>query len=317
MKIFLTHRPGGAYGFISEGWANALKDCGHTVKRWDGLENTWHEFNPDLYVACSGHKQPIPPKSKRGNCLVAIHVNPYGPVKIDGINESEDNIRWTLNQKPDAVFGYGFAADKMLWGYWTQKHNIPWIPMPTAADRTIFYDLKSPRPYDVVYLGGRWQYKGLTIDSFLIPVLQNPAIKFKLHGWGDWPDNICSGVLPEESANQFLNSGKVGPCISEKHTQLYGIDIPERAWKVALCGTLVIHDPVPTMRREFRSIVMGQDEANYSTLCLHYSRHDDERLEKVALQRAEVLNNHTYHHRFAHFFKELGLADEAKNMLND
>lgn len=312
MKILLPCRPGGAFGFITDGWFNALRDRGHTVRRWDGEENSWRAFSPDLYLGASGHRQPIPPK--RGTCKVAIHVNPYGPVKIDGINESEDAIRWTLNQRPDAVFGYGFNDDRILWSYWSERHGIPWIPMPTAADKTMFFDLNKEREFDVVYLGGRWAYKGITIDAYLIPVLKDPRLKCKLHGWGDWPSSLCSGGLVEEKANEFLNSGLVGPCMSERHTHQYGIDIPERAWKVALCGTMVIHDPVPTMRREFINAVIAQDAKNYHDLCVHYSRNHEERQEIVAKQKAEVLAKHTYHKRLALLLRELGFTDDAEHM---
>jgi hypothetical protein len=186
MRVLLVHRPGGAFGYITDGWINALRDKGHRVQRWDGNENSWHDFGPDLYIGCSGHKQPIPP---RRNCKIAIHVNPYGPVAIEGINESEANIRWTINQRPDAVFGYGQEEDRLLWSYWTQRHGCRWVPMPTAGDRTVFKQSldDSQKLYDVVYLGGRWPYKGLTIDSFLLPVLRHQDISFKLYGWGDWP----------------------------------------------------------------------------------------------------------------------------------
>ena len=103
MKIMLCHRPEGAFGYITDGWQNALHDRGYEVRRWDGDASSWREYQPDLYIGCSGHKQPIP--SNRNECQVAIHVNPCGPVNIDGINESQDNINWVVDQKPDLYLG--------------------------------------------------------------------------------------------------------------------------------------------------------------------------------------------------------------------
>lgn len=319
MKVLLCHRPGGAFGYISDGWINALRDRGHDVRRWDGMENTWHEFGPDLYLGCSGHKQPIPPN--RGGSKVAIHVNPHGPIQIEGINESEENIRWTLNQKPDAVFGYGHEEDRLLWSNWTNQHGVPWVPMPCAGDRVIFHDDVAPndRPLDIVYLGGRWKYKGQTIDAYLIPALKKNAsehgIKYSVRGWGEWPAGICGGILPEDQANAFLNSGRVGPCIAEMHTHQYGIDVPERAFKVALCGTLAIHDPIPTIKRFIPSAVVAQNVPNFIDLCRHYSKEENERLEMVRKQKAEVLAAHTYHHRMSTMFAALGFDQAAKEML--
>lgn len=316
MNILLCHRPGGAFGYITDGWFNALRDKGHRVQRWDGIEDSWRRFCPEIYLGCSGHKQPIPP---RRSCRVAIHVNPYGPVDIPDINESEQNVRWTLNQKPDVVFGYGHEEDRLLWSHWTQKHGIPWVPMPTAGDKVIFKqrgDLEN-RPLDVVYLGGHWAYKGLTIDSYLVPLLQKREVTYQLYGWGNWPSGLCSGILPEDKSCDFLNQGKIGPCVSEQHTHTYNIDIPERAFKVALCGALVIHDAAVSIRRMIPSAIIATSPDQFQSYIKTYSRPDaqQERIEIVSRQQREVLSEHTYHHRLATLFGALGLPDEAARML--
>lgn len=317
MRVLMCQRVGGAFGYITDSWINALHDKGHHVRRWDGHDSSWLEFKPDLYIGCSGHRQPIP--ARRGDCKVAIHVNVYGPVNVSGINESDDAIRWTLQHKPDAVFGYGHEDDRILWSHWTTKHGIPWIPMPTAGDRIQFKLLiaDEDRPYDLVYLGGRWAYKGQTIDRFLIPVLRHPQIKSKVHGWGDWPADLCSGALADDQACKFLNSGRVGPCIAEQHSHDFGFDIPERAFKLALCGTVVIHDSVPTIRRMIPSAIVATTPEAYLDYCYRLSRPEarQERIELALQQREEVLANQTYHHRMATMFSVLGFADDAVAML--
>ena len=57
-------------------------------------------------------------------------------------------------------------------------------------------------------------------------------------GWGGWQGvKQYKGVLPEsDSGRRFLSSALVGPCVCESHTTKYGIDVPERFFKVALCG---------------------------------------------------------------------------------
>lgn len=312
MKVLICHRPGGAFGYISDGWVNCLRHKGHAVQRWDGQASSWNNFDPDLYIGCSGHKQPVPSVRR---AKVAIHVNPWGPVDIGGINESEANIRWTLDKKPDTVYGYGYQQDELLWSYWQQKGSVPWTPMPTAGDSVLFHmnaDRKE-RPLDVVYLGGRWTYKSMTIDKFLFPVLR--ASNFKLHGWGDWPQGMCSGALSEDQVTPFFNSGKIAPCISEQHTQQYGIDIPERAFKTALCGCLVVHDPVPRLNDIIPDVVMGSDAKDYAQKCDYYIQHEEERIAIAEKQRLHVLNNHTYHHRISNLFRVLGFEEEAQGML--
>jgi hypothetical protein len=316
MRILLPNRPGGAFGYITDGWMNALRSRGHTVSRYDGNESFWHDFQPDLYFGCSGHKQPIP---KNRKAKVAIHVNPYGPINMGDINESQQSIDWTIAQKPDAVYGYGFETDKLAWSYWEEKAKIPWIPMPTAADAVLFNQINdlTNRKHDAVYLGGRWSYKGITIDKYLKPIYDDASIDLQIHGWGDWWPNACKGILPEDKANIFFNSGKVAPCISERHTQQYGIDIPERCWKVVLCGLLAIHDAVAILRDHFRTCVVSTDPSCMLDLVKYYLNHDEERIDLVEKQKQEVLTKHTYHHRLAYFFDAIGMQEAAKTMLNN
>jgi len=314
MKILTCHRPGGAFGYISDGWVNALLSKGHQARRWDGNKESWDIFDPDLYIGCSGHRQDIP-QNRRAK--VAIHVNPYGPVDLKSINESNDSITWVLEQNPDAVFGYGDEEDRLLWSFWDEKHGITWIPMPTAADICIFNrDLdENKKTHDIVYLGGRWDYKAITMDSYLIHALKTLGKSFVVHGWGDWPQDICSGGIADDMAADFLNSGKIGPCSAEKHTHLYGIDVPERMFKVAACGTLVIHDSVPAVKRYIPSIVVAQNPDNFVDLCRHYIENDDERVQLIEKQKSEVLAAHTYHHRMHTMLSSLGFDDAATSML--
>ncbi len=311
MRILFCHKVGGAWGFITDGMINAFRDKGHQVERWNGQESSWHDFNPDLYIGCSGHKQPIPNKRQ---CKVAIHVNPSGPININGIMENNDNIKWVINNKPDVVFGYGYDCDKIYWNNWEGLYGIKWIPMPTAGDKTLYRDLSQPRNYDIIYLGGRWAYKSKTIDKYLLPVLSKIP-NYKLYGWGGWPDNITSGVLKDEDVCEFLNSGLIAPCISEEHTQNYGIDIPERAFKAALCGALIIHDYIPRFNNIIPSALVAKNPQEFLNLCLHYVNNTAAEIAKS--QRDHVLSNHTYHHRISRLLFDLGFAEESKNMIGE
>lgn len=319
MKVLICNRPGGAFGYISDGWANALRDKGHIIARWDGHEKSWADFDPDLYIGCSGHKQPI--VSDRGKCKIAIHVNPYGPTDIPGINESTGNISWTASHKPDAVFGYGHEEDRLLWSNWENHHGINWVPMACAADTTIYKTTTAhqDKELDIVYLGGRWTYKGQTIDRFLLPALnkakKEEKMSYSVRGWGDWPNGVCGGILPEDESNQFLNQGRIAPCISEQHTHQFGIDIPERMFKVALCGAMIIHDPVPTVRNFLNSAIVSVNADNFYDLIRHYHHNEDERVEIVEQQKQEILSKHTYHHRISVLLSALGFEDESKGMV--
>jgi len=309
MKILLTHRPGGAYGHISEGWLNALNAAGHEARRWDGQRASWEAFDPDLYIGCSGHRQPIP--GDRGKAKVAIHVNPCCGIIIDGINENAGAIRWTLDQKPTVVFGYGHESDRPYWEYWTSKHGIPWVPMPTGGDSTIYTDPGLPRDLDVAYVGGYWQYKARNLDKYLLPLLKTPGLKLGVYGWGDWP--VAAGNIEDKDVPVVFARAKVGPCVTEPHTTTWGIDVPERLWKVALCGALVIHDPVKGLDRLMSSAVVASDPGHYVELCKHYvsEANESERHALAQRQRHEVLKSHTYFQRMAKLFTAISEATDC------
>ena len=318
MKVLLCNRPDGAFGFISDGWYNAFINKRHSVARWDGELDSWLRFNPDIYIGCSGHKQQVP--VHRGRCKIAIHVNPYGPVKIKDIDETPQNITWTMAQRPDVVFGYGHDTDRILWSYWQDKVGVPWVPMPTAGDAVIYHDQyagNENKATDVVYLGGRWPYKGKSIDKYLLPVLRDGRITSKVYGWGEWPDNLSLGSLPDSDVCRFIASGRVAPCVSEPHTQTYGFDVPERMFKAALCGTLVVHDSVPDLKKLMLSVVVAQNPSNFLDLCVHYSRPENQnvREELARQQRREVLEGQTYHHRLSGLLAALNFPDEASDMV--
>jgi len=318
MKILVTHRPGGAFGFITDSWINAFKDKGHEVSRWDGIERSWYSFEPDLYLGCSGHKQPIPPNH---NAKIAIHVNPYGPIDVNGINEQQQSKDWVISMKPDIVFGYGFDDDSIYWKYWKEKLGIPWCPMPTAGDKTIF-NITTPiesRSNGLIYIGGRWSYKATSIDKYLLSAIRHAQAnkhKVEVYGWGDWPPGISRGQITNEEVPLLFNKSKIGPCISEPHTQMHGFDLPERFFKVSLCGLLPIHDPVPTLKRLFPDLPMAQNVDQYVELCNYYLTHDAERINLAKKINSLVLNGHTYHHRLSRLLRELGFVSESHEMLN-
>ena len=316
MKILMVRRVNGAFGYITDGMVNALRSKGHTVLRYDNDVKTWENFDPDLYIGCSGHRENVPPGDKRAK--VAIHVNPYGPIQIPGgINESDETITWVRRQKPDVVFGYGFDEDSILWNYWHQRASVRWVPMPTAADATIFSDLGKPRENDIIYLGGRWPYKSKTIDNFLLPVLNSYRGKWKLHGWGAWPDGISSGELLQDQVNDFYNTGRLAPCISEIHTHTHNIDIPERVFKACLAGCLPIHDSVPILARLIPGLPVARDATDFMSLHMHYLSPSSikEVSEKAAKLRDFVLKNHTYHVRLSRLLHSMGFVTESTEML--
>lgn len=286
------------------------------AKFWDGKnQKEFLEYDPDLYIGCSGHRQKIPAKRR---CKVAIHVNPWGtkltPLFNVNINETEDAIKWTLNQKPDAVFGYGHQEDeKTYWSKWTN-----WVGIATAGDATIYYPDKQEVDYKIAFFGGRWGYKGNNIDKWLLPVIKKLNC-VAIHGWGGWQGiKAYLGPLPKESSGRkFLSSAKVCPCVCEPHTTVYGIDIPERFFKVALCGSLPILDRIPGFNRYCDNYLMADSPNDYQEMIINFATKEsfeEKRKIKIEKIRKEVLQKHTYHHRMKHLCEKIGFAKMAKKL---
>jgi hypothetical protein len=313
MKVLICHRPGGAFGYISDSWLNAFKSAGIIAQRWDGKKESWRSFSPNLYIGCSGHKQPIP---EHRACKIAIHVNPCGPVKIEpNINEPADSVKWVKKQKPDAVFGYGFEKDRNLWSHW-ERDGIPWVPMACAGDATVYSPANGGHNrFDLVYIGGRWDYKAKTIDPYLMPLLLSKLSR-TVYGWGKWPPYLAVTEASDAQVVMALSTAKVGPCVSEPHTIQHGIDIPERVFKVILSGAVPVHDPVPGIRKLIPGLLVGNNPDEYRDLVMAAVKTSPQkRLSLVEEYYDVVFDRHTYHHRLSALLSQLGFNQEAQTLL--
>jgi spore maturation protein CgeB len=296
MRILIFNPDGGAALYIVQGYINAFKELGHEIKIWDGKPSSWNFFSPDIYVGCSGWQQPIPKKRK---CKVILHVNPYGKNKITpekkwiNIDENPENINWVMEQNPDLLFGYG--NDRLIgrhWNYWLEKKGIPVIGLPTAADSGIYKKKNLKSQYDISFVGGRWGYKSISFEKWLDPILKKHKNHI-IYGWGGWERTgfNYSGEIKTKDTVDLFNSTKICPAISEPHTHIYGIDIPERIFKTALCGCLTITDKIEDLN-EFSP--MAETPEKMLELVEYYLKKEKERKELSEIQRKYVLKNHTY-----------------------
>lgn len=321
LRILITNSKSGAFHYICNGIMNAFNTAGHDARFWDNNLEIWKKFKPDIYLGCSGWKQNIPSKSDRGDVKVAIHVNPYcvNTIKLNGpvINESKSNIDWVIKQNPDAVFGYGLMEDMDKYWYLWRDKRFKLIAMPNAADTTKYYKVLKDKTHsvDIGWVGGYWPYKAVNMDSYLLPVVK----KFNTiwYGWSG-PKGVWKGkVSDEETVRKLFCSAKICPTIVEPHTSAYGIDIPERIFKVSACGALVISDPVFGLDRYFSSAIVAKNPIEYMNLCSKWiNASKEEREEQAAKLRSEVLSKHTYFHRAQNLLFGLGYNSEASKFDN-
>lgn len=320
LNVLITNSKSGAFYEIAVGWKNALSAGGHKAELWNGDERTWHNYRPDLFIGDSSWKQNFFRLRKKYNTKISIHVNPYCSEKIQArggplINEPKENIQWTVIQSPDMVFGYGLQEDMdKYWSFWRDKHGIALVGMPNAAD-SLKYKSADPDPAhkcDIGWVGGYWPYKAQNIDKYLIPVVR----KFRAiwYGWSG-PKDIWKGKATQQQITKLFNSAKICPSVVEPHTTIYGIDIPERMFKIAACGALVILDPTHGIGRYFslESVVLASNPKEYHQLCEKYIKMDEiERTKQARKMQREVLQKHTYLNRIQTLLNSLGFNKEAQ-----
>jgi len=316
MKILLPNPDGGAFLYIMRGFKNALKHAGHSVKPWDGERESFEQFEPDIYIGCSGWRQPIPHDLvKKFNTRIVIHVNPYGSINLEqisngpNINEPQNTIEWVKDQKPDLLFGYGYGQEDIdkYWNKWLSISDV--VMAAPAADHIEYYQVDHDHEWahDLAFVGGRWGYKATNIDKYLVPLL--PKYDVGIYGWGGWQPIRKSQKIDDNDVRKLFSSSKIGPCIHEPHSSVYGIDVPERVFKVPLCGLLAISDQSASLHRYFPKDIMPMAETpqQYEDFIKYYLKHDMERKEIALKQKNHILQHHTYLNRVSKIFEGLGL----------
>lgn len=322
LNVLITDSGTGAFYQIMTGWMNALKYAGHNASIWDGNITTWNNAKPDIYIGCSGWRQNFRKLADKTKTKVVIHANPYCSQTIQHggpkINESDDAIGWVIKQRPNFAFGYGLQDDIDNYWYKWNSHNINVMPMPNAADVIKYKPVPSDKLFEcnIGWLGGYWPYKAINLDNYILKAMD--MFGGSWYGWSG-PKKFWKGKLQEDKVNTFFCSAKVCPTVVEPHTSKYGIDMPERIFKLAVCGSLVISDPVIGINRFFspESLIMAKDQNSYILQCKKYiDMNKNDRMNKANKLRNEVLKNHTYFHRIEVLLRNLGYIDESNECKN-
>lgn len=318
MKIFIRNTKSGAFFYIASGWARAFRKAGHQVVMWDGDISEWNRASPDIYIGCSGWPQQLPSNHK---AKVAIHVNPWCDeiIKVPNgplINDNTKAIKWTLDQKPDFVFGYGNDDDmKKYWYKWAKYTNI--VGMPNAADVELYKRINADPAHsvDIGWVGGYWGYKAINMDKYILNVANNFNTIWYGHSGPKKP--FYRGKIDNEDlVLKLFSSAKVCPTTVEPHTTNYGIDIPERIFKLGACGAMVVSDPVAGIRRYFNEeeLIIAKNPSDYLDLCRYWINTTEyERRAKAAKLHKAVISKHTYYHRAQKFLQSFGFVNDAKS----
>lgn len=338
MNIVIEDTNGGAHHYEHLGWAKVLTYCGHQVVLWNANEkpalDLFSEIKVDIFLgqAYNLTRPLIKALAKNPDCRVALKAGDWGemnlvwdsqkyPVLLASDSEREA-VRQVMNNSGVDFLYIHYHPDyiKQTHGYWIEQFGLPVHSNMNAAD--IFeYTNGQFLPEiasDVAFVGGRWGYKAITLDAYLLKLCNpNLNINLKIFGNTSWNVPQYCGYIPDNIVKHVFSSATVCPSISELHSQDFGHDIIERPFKLLSNKSFVISDNVAGLRKLFPDgIVFAENPQDFVEKVFHYLKNPDERLPFIKNGYEAVIKNHTYFDRMSQLFKNLGLLKESDNVMS-
>jgi hypothetical protein len=347
MRILFQHDGGGGNEFERFGLAKAFQSVGHEVLHWDSKSiNTFDAFSNadpiDLFVGQTYNvnraiyknivlrpqMKVILQCSTWGNILEDIDLQKY-PILVP--SEDEKRIIAKLKEetgKPDLVYqNYHDNWIEATLGLWKTIGCTP-ISNLNAADYFTYHggEIKSEYTTEVVYIGGRWNYKGQNIDKYILPLLnENSAphingkkVSVKVFGNGGWngiPQYL--GCPPDSEVRHILKSSLCSINVHEPHSNVFGFDIVARPFKSLCAGTLCISDYVESLAKDIfnnNELPFYRNYSELKDLIIYYCTNLDKREAQIKVGYEKVMREHTYFNRAAHIFSCLNLPLESQKV---
>jgi hypothetical protein len=338
MKILYADdsRHQSAWYFARKSFCKAFVGCGHEVILWDIYSkpafDIFDEFQPDIFIGQSYNLERgvIQSIIQRPNLRVIlkgsdwskfsdnIDSNKYPILKA---NKKEIKLVEELNSKHkiDFIFGH-YHPNKIniTHEYWANL-GIPIRGIPLAADITEWTNGQYNEDFssDIAYNGGNWAYKGLTLNTWLVPLCTNLSLNIKIFGNKPWSVPQYCGYLPDSLAKHVMKSAKVCPNVHELHSQDFGIDINERSFKLMSNKCPMVCDYVETLEKDFfidKEIEFAKNSQEFQEKVLAVI-HGDLVIDTNKSYNS-VMDKHTYFHRAVSLFEYLSLEQEKENCLS-
>lgn len=337
MKILCIYTDAGP-SYVRSGWARVFAACGHQFMFWrpnvKPAMDMFAEFEPDLFIGTTYDLDRAMFKciATRPQMKVALFGSAWGDAVKDidrakypivVVNEQEKATIEALKKqtgKPDYVFIH--VTNRYLegtMGGWREIGVTPYGVL-NAAD-TFVYGLGKSRNdlrCDLAFVGGYWPYKARNIDKCILPLCHpSTGLNVKIFGNSPWPVHQYLGLIDDNDVRDLFASATVSPNMSEPHSTDLGWDIVERPFKVLSSGGFCVSDYVEEAREVFteNELPMAKTPAKFIELVRHFIANPDARTSYMEAGRAKVLASHTYFDRVAQMLVNLGLTDEAMNVM--
>lgn len=336
MKILISSDGIHAHYFQRMAWANAFRACGFNVAIWDCKKipafDAFDSFEPDIFMGQSYNLNDSILKCiyERPHLKVALRSGDWGDNdeltdkskdRILFCSELEKRVLEKLKSetgKPDFVhIHYSQEAIQNTHNRFADIGiNVESLMM--CADTFVYSGAKQQETLkcDIGFVGGYWPYKGVVINEYLFPLLQNIGeFNVKIFGNQPWPANQYCGLIGDNDVKNLFASATVCPNLSEPHAQRLGIDVNERIFKILLAGGFCVSDYVESYKIFNGGIVMCKTPKDFQDTVRHYINNPQERKQIISIGQNIVKRNHTGFHRIANIMYGFGLKQHADNIL--
>ena len=330
-------RGSNAHTYIRAGLAKAFAGSGHDCVIWDIYAKPaldfFEEFSPDIFIGQTYNLE-------RGIMKALVKYQPkviltggdwskfaddIDIVKFPIVRANEKEIKNVSSLISDVnidgiICHYHNSKIGITHEYWKEKLGINIYGVPPAAD---IADYTNGKKYDflesdVCLVGGKWSYKGQTIDSWFLPLCgKDSKLNIKIFGNRSWGIPQYCGNISNVWVRHAFKSAKVCPNISEPHAQVYGIELNERCFKLLSNKCPCVSDYTESLATD----VFFNGEIEFAKTPAEYRQKIEAVVNGDLIIDVErgyntVMSNHTYFHRVAQIFQILGLEKESKNTLD-
>lgn len=336
MKILISSDGIHAHYFQRMAWANAFRACGFDVAIWDCKRvpafDAFDSFNPDIFMGQSYNLNDSVVKCiyERPHLKVALRSGDWGS-NDELVDKSTDRILFCSDAeksilkklkdetgKPDFVhIHYSNEAIKKTHNKFAEI-GIRTESIMMCADTFVYSGAKFDERLscDIGFVGGYWPYKGIIINEYLFPLLNNIGeYNIKIFGNQPWPVNQYCGLIGDSDVKNLFASATICPNLSEPHAHKFGIDVNERIFKILFAGGFCVSDYVESYKIFGNGIVMCKTPEEFREKILYYINNRDQRDHIIKTGRHIVKNNHTGFHRIAKIMSAFGLDNHSSRIL--
>jgi hypothetical protein len=321
LRIANLSASGGVGYFVHRAQRNVCNSLGWYWLDWDGTGKQLEDFSPDLVIMDVGRKDAYKPIG----CKIAMIVSQWTDDPIWPQLYSRGYYTNTLDfgfvEQIDPTILYHHCTPNGIaqgFKFWKEKAGRDVISAPLYADFDYFYrPINEEFKYDVSYVGGKWLYKALVMNDYLLPVLQNKNIFSIVYGNRGWENDRVNfrGILHDDAEAELYSVSRVVPCCHEPHSHL-GYDVVIRCFSPLLSGAAVVTDPNPSIYGESifeeDEIWVASNPKEYLEKIEYLIRHLDSWISLVEKGQKRVAKDYTMEENLAILVEACGFLEEAK-----